>query len=135
MAHADETYPKRLGIDLPHSAEAVATSRRFFAEHASALRRDLFQDGLLLVSEIVTNAITHGAPDITLHLFLAMPGVRISVTDHGPDFPTTALTLPEPTNLHGRGLILIDAIASDWGVHLTQPPPGKTVWVELSPSA
>ena len=41
-------------------------------------------------------------------------------------------TAPAANEPGGRGLIIVDAVAQQWGVTPAQPPPGKTVWVELT---
>jgi hypothetical protein len=37
---------------------------------------------------------------------------------------------PEPTDEHGRGAFLVDALANDWGADV-HPEDGKTVWFEI----
>lgn len=91
---------------------------------------------ILIVAELATNAVRHGrVPGRDFHLRLtARPAgtVRVEVSD------TRGERLPEPTAHHpgadrteGRGLLLVDALASRWG-WLPRPgeAPGKTVWAE-----
>jgi anti-sigma regulatory factor (Ser/Thr protein kinase) len=118
-------------LSLPADATAPAAARTYLTEHAAWLSADRLDDALLLVTELVTNAIRHGEPDITLRLRAHPPGVGVSVQDRGPSMPH--LSDPAANEPGGRGLIIVDAVAQQWGVTPAQPPPGKTVWFELGP--
>jgi anti-sigma regulatory factor (Ser/Thr protein kinase) len=71
---------------------------------------------VLLASELVTNAVVHGAPP-----------VEITVGDAHPDVPQPRHAMREDE--HGRGLLLVDRLSDRWGVDAH--PPGKSVWFEL----
>jgi DNA-binding NarL/FixJ family response regulator len=73
----------------------------------------------LLVSEVVTNAIVHAGTDVEVS--------RIEVTDQGLSLPTPREASDEETS--GRGLALVEALASEWGVD--SRPEGKVVWFEV----
>ena len=88
------------------------------------------EDLLLVVSELVTNAVVHGGEPIRVTMVRAAQRVRIEVTDgaaaaspHGnPRPPTDAET--------GRGLSVVTRLAVAWGWRAS-PGRGKTVWAEL----
>ncbi|MFI1836066.1 ATP-binding protein [Streptomyces olivaceoviridis] len=101
----------------------------------------------LLVSELATNAVTHGhvtGRDFRVHLLaLSAPAaasltVRVEVTDTRGD------RLPEPTpappaepvvdsaRTGGRGLLLVETLADRWGCAPRPDGPGKTVWAEYT---
>jgi serine/threonine-protein kinase RsbW len=80
----------------------------------------------LLVSELTTNAIGHGCGDVAVSVQVNGT-IRVSVHDDDPT--PVAATHPGPTAERGRGLVLVDALATQWGVELD--PDGKTVWFEL----
>jgi anti-sigma regulatory factor (Ser/Thr protein kinase) len=87
-------------------------------------------DALIVVSELVTNAIRHGgAPaasdELGIHAALFPQALRIEVTDPGPGFEPGGHG-PRPDG--GYGLHLLDRIATRWGVTGGDP---VTVWVEL----
>ena len=91
-----------------------------------------------LVSEVVTNAVQHtGTPTIRLETAVLADGVRVAVYDDGP----AGLLLPSEVakdSEGGRGLLLVQALAHNWGVGPAHHPGrnGKHVWFELqSPSA
>ncbi|MFD4941627.1 ATP-binding protein [Streptomyces sp. NPDC058409] len=86
----------------------------------------------LVVAELAANAVMHGRLDgrgFRLGLALLPSGrLRIEVTDpRGESLPAASREDVEG----GRGLIIVDALAADWGVH-PYPPSGKTVWAEVS---
>ena len=85
-------------------------------------------DAQLVVSELVTNALMHGDGALVLRASITGAAVQVSVTDSGDELPEV---LPlDPTRIGGLGLIVVDRIASDWGV--APFPGGKTVWAALS---
>ncbi|MFB7075483.1 ATP-binding protein [Streptomyces sp. NPDC056290] len=88
----------------------------------------------LIVAELVSNAVTHGrVPGRDFALSLSHDEgrgvVRIEVTDTHPVLPTRRT--PGTDEDGGRGLLLVDALATDWGVH-DRLGPGKTVWAECT---
>jgi anti-sigma regulatory factor (Ser/Thr protein kinase) len=89
-------------------------------------------DVLLCVSELATNALLHGVPPhrcFRLDLALLADGVlRVEVHDSGPG----EIRVPDaaPESEHGRGLLLVAALADDWGVR--ERDPGKIVWCECA---
>lgn len=85
-------------------------------------------DAQLVVSELVTNALMHGEGQLVLRASITGGTVQISVTDSGDDLPEV---LPlDPTRIGGLGLIVVERIASEWGV--SPFPGGKTVWAALT---
>ncbi|MER6558436.1 SpoIIE family protein phosphatase [Streptomyces sp. NPDC001027] len=110
---------------------------------AVKLRERLAEDAILVVSELVTNAVVHAGTEVELVCRLDVePGpsegglaVVVEVCDrhpsrtprdHAPDPPRG---MPE----HGRGLRLVATLADAWGV--TYRRGAKTVWARLLPNA
>jgi hypothetical protein len=81
----------------------------------------------LLVSELVTNAVLHARTDLSVVVRAVRTGVRIEVGDHSPAEPVVRRY--EDEAMTGRGLALVDQLASRWGVD--RHPDGKVVWFEL----
>jgi anti-sigma regulatory factor (Ser/Thr protein kinase) len=88
------------------------------------------KDALLVTSELFTNAVLHGSGRIDVYVTLDPEALRIAVVDDGlrpPDpWPRRDAT-PTPG---GRGLQIVDALASTWGNNFD--PAGRTrVWAEM----
>ena len=82
---------------------------------------------MLLTSELVTNAVLYARSDVVLRVSLDAAVVRISVHDDSPMAPVPRSPGREDTS--GRGLALVDVLATTWGVALNGN--GKEVWFEL----
>ncbi|HEY5834155.1 SpoIIE family protein phosphatase [Streptomyces sp.] len=84
---------------------------------------------LLIVSELVTNALVHTQGPVRLDLTLAGDRLRVAVSDASPRTPVKPASLDwEATG--GRGLLLVEAMAASWGsVPLSG---GKQVWGEVA---
>ncbi|MET8141835.1 ATP-binding protein [Sphaerisporangium sp. NPDC005288] len=113
--------------DLPHDLSMVGKVRRIVVDTLNAWDlRDLADDIVLVVSELLANAVTYGEAPIRLSLW-AVPGeFCVRVTDHGPDRPRH-LDLGLDA-LHGRGLAIVAALAHDHGITPLAGRHGKTVW-------
>lgn len=117
---------------LPAGTDAVRVARQFVADNSDHLSADLIEDAQLLASEIVSNAVRYGRPDITLRVRLHPPGIGIAVIDAGADLPVLPRERPASSEPSGRGLLIVDALASAWGVTPTELPPGKAVWFDIA---
>lgn len=120
-------------LELSSDLDAPSLARRFVADHAGDLPVSLVRDAELLVSEIVTNAIRHGEPAVSLRLRVDPPGIGVAVHDHG-DFslmPAGDTPVPDVGEPGGRGLLIVRTVASEWGIDPSDPQPGKTVWFRL----
>jgi anti-sigma regulatory factor (Ser/Thr protein kinase) len=85
------------------------------------------EPALLVVTELLTNAMEHGGGPGLLSLSLADGAVHVRVHDHAPDPPN--LRPLDPLQVRGRGLHLVEALSSRWG--WSDDPPGKVVWAEV----
>lgn len=115
----------------PRSAKAA---RHFLRESLAGLGTDsaVIETAALLTSELVTNAFLHARSDVTLSVELQGASLRVSVDDDSPQRPVRRQ--PDLDSLGGRGMTLVDSLATAWGV-VPHAGNGKTVWFELSPSA
>lgn len=93
---------------------------------------DLAYEVELLLGELCTNAVRHGDGLDEVHLHCVPPTVRVTVSDRNPAPPVLYDHTTDPNTPvdHGRGLLLIQAIASRWGVD-HRGDVGKDVWCEL----
>lgn len=113
---------------LAPELQSAGRARKFVDE---TLRRwdcgDQLDVVTLLVSEVVTNAIVHAGTEVEVSVQLTPEAVRIEVTDKESGLPVARDASDEDTT--GRGLALVDALASGWGVEARQD--GKVVWFEV----
>jgi anti-sigma regulatory factor (Ser/Thr protein kinase) len=120
---------------LSLSPDTVPQARRVAAtalELAATIPRSVRGDVLLVVSELVSNAVRHGAGPIDLAVEVTPSHVRIEVSDSGTS-GELPVQRPAPTSQSGRGLLIVDSIAAGWGV--SPEPGGKTVWAEVPVSS
>jgi anti-sigma regulatory factor (Ser/Thr protein kinase) len=85
----------------------------------------------LLTSELVANAVLHGPPGgaITLRTSVDDGRFEVAVTDDSPARPVVKHSAPEDEG--GRGMMLIDLMAADWGVR-TEAGTAKSVWFQVA---
>ncbi|MEV5203175.1 ATP-binding protein [Streptomyces sp. NPDC053720] len=85
---------------------------------------------LLVMSELVTNAITHATGPIRAHLSRDTAGrYHVQVDDGGP-----AHQRPQHDDEHGRGLVLIDHLADHHGHGRAPYPYRSRAWAVLAPA-
>src|SRR3954465_7235674 len=114
---------------VDHAADAVPRARRFAAGALTAgVGSSVLEDAELVVTELVTNALLHGAPPVVLRISPVGSGVRIEVEDTGREMP---IRMRENTEaMTGRGLSLVSRVTSGWGVERNGEG-GKVVWAEI----
>jgi anti-sigma regulatory factor (Ser/Thr protein kinase) len=124
------------GAVLPHvwflPAEPVSASvlRRELKAFLGFLPPVRIDDVVLQASELVANAVLHGAGPITVSVWPGGHALRVEVTDTGGGAPRL-VPATDGQDETGRGLLIVDALADSWGVLPLVPGPGKTVWFEI----
>jgi anti-sigma regulatory factor (Ser/Thr protein kinase) len=115
---------------LPADRTAPARARAFLRSAAcDAHHARVLDEAELLASELVTNAVVHGAPPITMRVECdGTNGLCVSVTDRNPA-PATQRQAGAGDE-SGRGIRLVDVISDDWGV-VPRTGDGKDVWFRL----
>ena len=109
--------PPELDIALPRTRAAAGTAREQLRDTFGAvLKPDRFADVQLAVTELVANAVVHGTGDIRLRLRLEGSRVYGEVIDDGGGFEH-AIRARSATDVSGRGLGIVAALADEWGVH------------------
>jgi anti-sigma regulatory factor (Ser/Thr protein kinase) len=98
---------------------------------------EVVDDAALLVSEVVTNAVVHARSDIDFTLAVAEGSVEVGVADRETRQPRVRPSDPglQPDewtwlSTHGRGMVLVDQIADEWGVE--ERVTGKQIWFRLA---
>ncbi|NKI44540.1 ATP-binding protein [Streptomyces physcomitrii] len=98
--------------------DSVGRARRWFrrliAPYGMACS---VEDCVLMLSELVTNAIVYGQSGepwiVRVEWFREESSLRVEV--HNPGLPVNVrLRHPDAEDAHGRGLLLVDSLASSW---------------------
>ena len=117
-------------LDLPAELASARRARQFVAECAARMDRpEVTEVAQLLVSELVTNAVAHAGTPLEVECAPTDRGLRVEVHDGSTRLPVPVR--PHPWAERGRGLVLVDTLASRWGAD-PRPGSGKAVWFELS---
>jgi CheY-like chemotaxis protein len=112
---------------FPSTLTAPSSARSFLRPHLASTDADTIATVELLVSELVANAVVHAASAPRVDVRLAPGTIRVEVHDDDPMPPS--LRAPDEQGPGGRGILLLDQLASRWG-HAPQGT-GKQVWFEL----
>jgi PAS domain S-box-containing protein len=133
---AGEPETRRSHGQVRSGPRAAADARRLIDALEPDINHDLLGDARLLVSELVTNAVRHAdLPEDSMIEVRAVAEpqrlIRVEVHDDGTGFDPSDLSLQETDDGResGWGLVLVDRLASRWGV---ERGAGFTVWFEVS---
>ncbi len=130
-------------IPLMADAAAAAAARSVVEDAVRTWRVPVDADvAILLTSELITNAVTHGAPAAGTFVLLTIAcdaaGLRVDVHDGSRDLPVLDTGLLDTDSLGntglaeaetGRGLLLVTTLSDEWGFYRT--PAGKAVYFTL----
>jgi anti-sigma regulatory factor (Ser/Thr protein kinase) len=118
---------------LAHAASASAEARRIAADLVTGrLPASRANEFVLMVSEVVGNAVRHGEADANGQIGLTLDSegevLRVVVTDAAPlEFAFDRNTF-EKDDLNHLGLLMVDRLADRWGLSFDQQ---KAVWFEV----
>jgi anti-sigma regulatory factor (Ser/Thr protein kinase) len=128
-------------LDVVSDPSAVGEARRFLRQALGGwgIGEDMADTAVLCLSELVTNALIHTHAGCAVRVLLDQGVLTTAVRDNGAhDVPPADPVaeppgdpLDDPLRVHGRGLHLVDALASRWGSELDSV--GTTVWFVLEP--
>ncbi|MER7134385.1 ATP-binding protein [Streptosporangium saharense] len=125
-------------VALPGEVSSVPVARRHVRELLDSVGHTDTDDALLLVTELVANAVRHshsGRPGgrVTVSVATHDGTIHIDVTDDGStDHRPRLRSEVDADSGGGRGLWLVQEIASAWGWH--EVPAGRVVWFRLAPA-
>ena len=114
--------------ELPHVPESAALARDLVRTALEAQPNPVRELVVLLSDELVVNAILHGAGAVRLRIVVRSRSVVVEVGDDEATGPR--LRRPPVDDEHGRGMLLIDSLASEWGT-ARSPEGGKYVWFRV----
>ena len=125
-------------LALGHGPRGVHDARRWVAELCVEIGRpELAECAQLGVSELVTNALLHGEPPITVRMRGTTEHPRVEVRDSSvepPILPSEPLDRPQTDDLlltFGRGLSIVARCSDAWGAEIEED--GKVVWFAPAP--
>ncbi len=120
---------EQLAITVTADTDSIAAVRHFIRAAAHTLMSSVDLDvAELLASELAANAVALDAGEVTITVSAPGRGLRVEVRDFGYGRPL--VSRPAPTDTRGgRGLLLVERLATQWGVD--EFLPGKIVWFEL----
>jgi anti-sigma regulatory factor (Ser/Thr protein kinase) len=127
--YGTELRPVRRALrSFPATPESVRQARHFVTETALEWGfAQLVQDAQLVVSELGGNAVRHAHSEFTVVISESGSSIRLAVSDLSHALPKEQQ--PAKDSSSGRGLMLVGALATEWGVE--QSRDGKVVWAEL----
>jgi anti-sigma regulatory factor (Ser/Thr protein kinase) len=118
-------------LRLAERNTSAAVSRQFIRSTLASWRRgaaacvDQVEDIVLVVSELVTNALLHGHGTPVVRLLDGGDHVRVEVCDDSPLLPVSHRVTPTS----GLGLRVVEQLSTAWGA--SRRGRGKVVWCEL----
>ena len=118
-----------LSVDVPRDKDAPALARKLAqARFAHDLPAQQLDDLLVVVSELTSNAVLHGAGEIRLRVSVENGCVYGEVIDDGTGF-VQDVRVRGIGEVGGKGLVIVAALAEQWGIH----EGSSHVWFELTP--
>jgi hypothetical protein len=121
------------GAVVPSRADSVPATRAFLIRllEGWSVAEEVVQSAALLATEIMANALEHGAGLVSVGIALENGLLHIGVGDNADGRQPKVLTLDSDSD-SGRGMWIVDILARAWGSEATPGGSGKTVWFELS---
>jgi anti-sigma regulatory factor (Ser/Thr protein kinase) len=117
-------------VELAGMPASVHSARVFTAGVLSddGVEASVVDLAVLLVSELVTNAVVHARSGVRVTIHLDPHRVRVDVEDQGPGRPLVRPFTRDRPN--GRGLWIVDRLATEWGTE--RHAKRKIVWFEVA---
>ena len=112
---------------FPCRPESVTAARRFVRDALRDSSTEIVEAAELMTSELASNCIRHAHTEFELRI-RSRDEVRVEVRDTGDGRPE--MQSPAPEDPSGRGLRIVEAMASSWGVAPFSS--GKVVWFTLA---
>ncbi|HYO33684.1 MAG TPA: ATP-binding protein, partial [Nocardioidaceae bacterium] len=122
-----------LTFSLPAEPRAAALARSRVRAHLETVSPSMLDAVVVVISELVTNAVRYGGGSLEVRVLQASRVLRIEVFDAGQRLPQPAT--PNLESVGGRGLYVLGELASRWGTTLQGTGAGKVVWCEFDMAA
>jgi two-component sensor histidine kinase len=118
-------------LDLSPRPASAAEARRFVARALDGVSAQAREIGVLLTSELVTNALLYAQGRITVRVVPGSAGGAVRVIVHDGNSQPVEPRRVGADATSGRGLALVEQLSTSWGVDLVEDD-GKEVWFEVS---
>ncbi|MDQ1619047.1 MAG: hypothetical protein QOE19_1616 [Actinomycetota bacterium] len=121
-------------VTVPHEGHGVSLARHAFADELAAIgvAPDEREDAMLVLSELVSNAVKHAAPlpggAVRVRWAIRADVLHIEITDGGSTTRPNAV-VAAVSALGGRGLDIVRSVCRQWGV--TEADDSVTVWADV----
>jgi anti-sigma regulatory factor (Ser/Thr protein kinase) len=121
------------GVQVPDRPDSIPAARAFLTRLLDGwgIEDSVIEDAALLASELMSNAVKHGAGVVDLKVEADDGLLRVGVHDGGDKVPVV-VNEAGPDSPGGRGLWIVQSVAHNWGSDTSGDEPGKTVWFELT---
>jgi anti-sigma regulatory factor (Ser/Thr protein kinase) len=121
-------------VVVPHRPRGARVARhRLAAALAGLVDPEHLTDAMAVAAELVGNAVRHAAPlpgGVVRVAWRLLRGGRVLIRVSDGGSPTTPkIRPPSPDSVDGRGLAIVSALSSRWGVEADGT--GRCVWAEL----
>src|SRR4051812_37426069 len=118
-----------VALTVDQTSEGIRAGRRHVKHEVTALGGTaVAEDAALAAAELLANAVQHGSPPVAVQVSGDADRIRIEVQDGSRRPPVRPSS--SGTNMTGRGIAMVDALATRWGVD-PRPEGGKSVWAEF----
>jgi anti-sigma regulatory factor (Ser/Thr protein kinase) len=134
VSHGSGDQTRHDCLRLPAEGDSAAVFRQYVRLACHQCHRDGLLERVLLVTDaLVANSIRHSTPAgerfVELSLVPTQRGVQVRVKDGDPSPPVPRQAGAD--EIAGRGLQVVEAVASAWGYE--QEADGKTTWADIEP--
>lgn len=126
-ASISDAVVERVTVHLQQSKDSPRAARQLVRRLVDRKDAELLSTVELLVTELVTNSVVHATSAPRVEVELHRDRVRVAVHDSDPTMPRQRV--PDQDRPGGRGILLLDRLASRWGAEPTGD--GKVVWFEI----
>ena len=118
-------------VRLPVDERSVGAARSLVRKALDGYRSPTVDDAVLMVSELVSNAVRHTEAVLLVLVRVEDGTLRVEVSDDSADVPRPSDPGDDTTS--GRGLGIVDTLAAAWGVIPNDDGKGegKMVWFEV----
>jgi two-component sensor histidine kinase len=124
------SHESSVTLRLTARPAAAAQARRALIDSSGHMAESTVSDAALLISELVTNSVRHAGGIITIVIEWLDDRVAVAVRDDSMAVPV--IGRPSSDDTSGRGLQLVQSLATDWGCQMSPGGVGKTVWFTVA---